>query len=191
MRNLVLIACLLTVASCMATPTPQSAPAQALELRGGALGLRNAFNEHSGQPRLVVLAPPSCARTLSAMDEFRAEIERLSGDDPVTWLVVWQDDLPTDDAQAAARASADLDWNRTLYFHDGFGAASRKLARGTVLAGTLGRAFLYYPAGLIWQEHPPTPAAWVHCMGRITPEHVTEPEYMAQAMAIRCVQLDE
>ncbi|MFT5199261.1 MAG: hypothetical protein ACI87O_001927 [Planctomycetota bacterium] len=191
MRLFVLAACLFGMISCMAPQARGPEPTLALELRGGAHELQQAFNHYSDRPRLVVLAPPSCAQTLVAMGEIRAALDKLSGDKPVTWLVVWQDDLPADDAQAADRASSSLGWERTVYFHDGYGAASRKLARGTVLSGGLGRAFLYYPAGLSWGEHPPEPAAWVHCMGRLTPENAERPERMAQAMASRWVQLEE
>ncbi|MDF1837866.1 MAG: hypothetical protein P1V35_08360 [Planctomycetota bacterium] len=191
MRLFVPLACLLAMASCVAPQASQAEIIPALELRGGASELKQAFNEHSDRPRLVVLAPPSCRRTLTAMGEIRAEIEHLSAGDPVTWLVIWQDDLPGDDARAADLASTALGWERTMYFHDGYGSASRKLARGTVLSGALDRAFLFYPAGLAWEEHPPAPAAWVHCMGRITPEHGHEPEGMAQAMTHRCAKLWE
>ena len=191
MRLFVPIACMLAMISCVAPQASQPETIPALELRGGAFELKQAFNEHSDRPRLVVLAPPSCERTLIAMGEIRAEIERLSEDDPVTWLVIWQDDLPADGVDAAGRASAALGWERTMYFHDGYGAASRKLARGTVLSGGLDRAFLFYPAGLAWEDQPPEPAAWVHCMGRITPENAQEPEGMAQAMTHRCAKLWE
>lgn len=191
MRLFVPLACLLAMVSCVAPPAAQSEPIPAHSLRGSAAGLKEAFNEHSDRPRLVVLAPPSCQRTLVAMGEIRAEIERLSRSDPVTWLVIWQDDLPGDDAAAAGRASTALGWERTVFFHDGYGAASRKLARGTVLSGGLDRAFLYYPAGLAWGEQPPEPAAWVHCMGRLAPDNAEEPEAMAQAMTHRCSELWE
>ena len=191
MRPHVLFACFLAFASCVAPATQRPDPIPAVELRGGAFELKQAFNEHVDQPRLVVLVPPSCQRTLAAMCEIRAEIENLSEDQPMTWLVVWQDDLPADDAQSAAQASADLGWDRTVFFHDGYGAASRRLARGTVLSGGLGRAFLYYPPGLSWDENPPAPAVWVHCMGRLTPENAQAPESMAQAMATRFVQLED
>jgi hypothetical protein len=191
MRSPFLAACLLNLVSCMATPVqgPMFEPAQ--ELCRGASELQRAFNAHLSEPRLVVLVPPSCERTRTAMAEIRAEIERLAIEKPVTWLIIWQDDLPEDNAQTAAQASAGLGWDRTLYFHDGYGAASRQLARGTVLSGTLGRAFLYYPAGLAWNENPPEPAAWVHCMGRLTPEHAQPPERMAQAITSRWVELEE
>ncbi|MCA9001213.1 MAG: hypothetical protein KDB61_04765 [Planctomycetes bacterium] len=172
----------------MSTPSAGPVYEPAVELRGGVQELKRAFNEHQDAPRLIVLAPPSCSRTLAAMTEFREEIARVSMRKPVTWFIIWQDDLPSDDAASAAKASADLGWDRTLYFHDGFGTAGRRLARGTVLSGYLARAFLYYPAGLAWTETPPEPAAWVHCMGRLTPDHAQPPERMAQAITSRWVE---
>ncbi|HPF15674.1 MAG: hypothetical protein H6830_05585 [Planctomycetes bacterium] len=171
MRSLVLLAGLMGATACITPNRPPVPQATLWDMSQDLEPLRTEFNAHQNAPRLVALVPPSCAESVAAFQEARGELEALGPGQDLVWLVVWQDELPEDDCDAARAASQTLDRQRTEFFHDCKHLAGRSFANGTVLAGELRRAFLFYPPGVAWGENPPAPSAWVHRTGRVGLDH--------------------
>ncbi len=167
---------------CMAdVGVPETGP-PVQRLRGDLDQLREAFNASVHAPRLVALVPPSCTEMRTALLAAQREVEQLEYGSDVQWFVIWQEELPGDDFQAARKACQDFSDHNALFFHDAEWLATRNLAYGTVLSGQLKRAFLFYPPGVQWGERPPEPSAWVHNMGRIDRDNVGDAERLTQAL---------
>ena len=131
---------------------------------------------------MVALLPPSCAATRKSLQHAQAEVEALKNGDQVLWMIVWQDELPSDDLSAARQACGPVADEHTFYFYDNEWLAGRSFADGTVLTGHLTRAFLFYPPGTLWGEQPPEPSAWVHSMGRVGTENRGDADRLTEAL---------
>jgi len=157
--------------SCMAPPVRDPGPT-VWSLRDGLDPLKSTFNANQDAPRLVILAPPSCAETLQAIEQAQAEVAALGHDREMVWMVVWQDELANDGLHTAVAACESLRGGNIVFFHDEDWLAGVRLARGTVLSGNLKRAFLFYPPGAVWEGVPPEPSFWVHRTGVVCAENL-------------------
>ena len=89
----------------------------------------------------------------------------LQADPPadISVAIAWIHMLPLDSAVVARRMARAMRDPRVQHFHDPHKRA------GAAVAGSLGAAeklawdiYLFYPAGVGWQDGPPPPAMWVH-----------------------------
>ncbi|MEZ6004065.1 MAG: hypothetical protein R3F33_07745 [Planctomycetota bacterium] len=171
MRPSLLALGLALLSGCMA-PLPEApAPPPHCDLDGDLAPLWQAFNECAGMPRALALVPTRCTLTEHCIEQMEEEARSWSGGRPVKWFVIWQDEWTGDGCPEADQASMALPCGEVRFFHDVKRQASRSLARGTVLSGTLQRAVLFYPAGVEWTAaQQPMPTAWVQSMGPAGPK---------------------
>jgi len=80
--------------------------------------------------------------------------------------------LPSDNASAAKRAAQSIADTRVRHFYDA------KADVGKVIAQSLGEAsriawdmYLFYAAGVEWNQEPPQPIAWAHQMSDAWHDH--------------------
>jgi len=89
-------------------------------------------------------------------------------DDPsLRAYVVWVPVLPADLRMAAREASSLVPGKRASHFWDSEGVLARTFSRvlGLPSGCPAWDVYLTYPAGIRWEQEPPTPPYWQHQLG--------------------------
>lgn len=152
---------------------PEGPPATSLSEDLGAL--REDFNGHIGQTRVVAFLSPTCSYSALSLEALQEALEGEPSAD-VRVLVVWLDELPGDCVDAGRFAAMRLQDPRVAYFHDDRRRASMVLARQALPTAAVSRTVLCYEPGTHWGVAPPQPVRVAHQMGRIAPGDYCSPE---------------
>lgn len=152
--------------------------------------LAAAFNRSAGRPRLLMILAPACPVCLAGLETVRREL--LSGENDLAVLVVWMEALPYDITRNPARRVEILDADpRVVQFYDSKQLTGRQIA--DLLAwpgdGLAWDVYLFFPAGVQWDESAPQPAAWFHQRHDADPAHFRTGPDLAQSLTTTAASL--
>tara|TARA_R110002073_G_scaffold1088_1_gene8112 strand:+ start:16739 stop:17320 length:582 start_codon:yes stop_codon:yes gene_type:complete len=162
---------------------PRTARTEPVHVLGPSVeGLKAAFNEAKGRPRLIALLSPSCPRCQASSDSIVTALAGApEGADPAV-LVVWLEVFARDDAQTCSDAMIRFAGTPTQGFLDDQRIAGRLLTRGRLPIGVARHLFLWYEPGVEWNDRPPEPAGWGHQLRRHDPTAFYSHEELEQQL---------
>lgn len=126
---------------------------------------RERFNAAASRPRFVAIVSSTCGPCISGAVTVNESIVKGFGVADIDVNVVWIDVLPSDGSISAIRASTIFSDPRVTQFHDPNQLLGNAFAGGLVTSGPAWDVYLFYPAGVRWDEAPPAPVAWAHQLG--------------------------
>jgi hypothetical protein len=140
--------------------TAPTAP-PAVELRSLSAGggeLRDDFNQHLGNVRLLLLVSPTCPQCKSVVGMVQRYVLQAIPDPRLTVYVVWEPVLPKDNAEQAKATSSLFSDPRLVQFWAPSLAAGQQFASVVGTHGTpVWDLFMVFPGDAKWQESPPAP----------------------------------
>jgi hypothetical protein len=144
-------------------PESRAAHPEAPRLGGDLEPLRGEFNRRAAQPRLLAVLSPACPVCLAGAQAVSREI--LEPDTGFAVLVVWSEVLPFDrDSKVGRRVDLFAGRGEVAAFQDPGQWAPRRLA--AVLGWPPGErawdVYLFYAAGVRWEDELPAPSTYVH-----------------------------
>lgn len=139
--------------------------------------LREAFNEHQDQQRLMILASPSCSTCCDLLETIRESWIPASPDRAV--ILVFQRVYPEDDAALACTHLRGLPKERVRAFIDEQRMAASWMTQGCLPLGVGRHLVMVFSPGLEWRDHDPIPSAWCHAMRGLDGKHRIEGKDLA------------
>ena len=95
--------------------------------------------------------------------------------------------LPEDSKEAAKDAAGNLSSPFVTHFYDPHKLSEKAIAEGIGWDDTLAwDIYLFYKAGVIWSQHAPVPAAYMHQLGkknRTDPKHFCKGEDLVNKLS--------
>lgn len=135
----------------------------AVDLAGSLDAVVEEFNRNSEYPRLLMVLAPACPVCLEGAEGVHQEV--LVADEELRVLAVWMEALPFDITRnPARRVETFAGESRMTHFYDMQQVTGEALRE--ILDWPEGSQpwsiFLFYPAGVTWDDEPPVPSAWFH-----------------------------
>jgi hypothetical protein len=138
---------------------PPKPPPSLRSLSPDASELRDDFNQHPGNVRLLLLVSPSCPLCKSVVAMVQRYVLQEIPDPRLTVYVVWEPVLGKDDAEQAKRTSGLFSDPRLVQFWTPGLSAGQQFAN---LVGTSGLPvwdlFLVFSGDAKWSQSPPAPS---------------------------------
>lgn len=157
-------------------PEPAPRVVELASLGSSLDALRADFNAARDRARVIGLFSPSELQSLSAAQALRRGVLRSFPDADVWVGCVWIDLMSRDCRASAERAAAEFEDPRVRHFHDPEKRASRAVAEELLPTALAWDVFLFYPAGVVWEDALPAPSAWSHQLGPVEEEHACATE---------------
>jgi hypothetical protein len=121
------------------------------------------FNQNRDRLRIVALVSPTCLDCLNGVRSIRRAIQAASPAIPIAASIVWMDVSPLDSPAEIEQVSNLIQLEDARQFHDPTGWTGRQIAASLGFPTQLAwDTFLFYRAGLGWNEAPPAPTDWAH-----------------------------
>lgn len=139
--------------------------------------LREAFNHHRDQERLMLLISPSCgtcAKLLGAVKE-----SWLADNPDRALILVFQRVYPQDGLDLVRHHLRDLPTDRVHALMDEQRLAASWMTRSCLPLGIGRHLVMVFPPGMEWTQSDPVPIAWCHAMGGLRDRHQVESDEFA------------
>jgi hypothetical protein len=121
------------------------------------------FNQNRDRLRIVALVSPTCIDCLNGVRSIRRAIQAAPPATPIAASIVWMDVSPLDSPAEVERVSHLTELENARQYHDSTGWTGRQIAASLGFLDQLAwDMFLFYRAGLGWEEAAPPPTDWAH-----------------------------